>query len=49
MTKLAVIYYSSTGTIHAMAQRLAEAGEKAGGFVTLRATRAILHVVDRPH
>ncbi|MFF0153855.1 NAD(P)H:quinone oxidoreductase [Micromonospora sp. NPDC005203] len=36
MTKLAVIYYSSTGTIHAMAQRLAEAGEKAGAEVRLR-------------
>ncbi|MGC4813278.1 NAD(P)H:quinone oxidoreductase [Micromonospora sp. DT228] len=36
MTKLAVIYYSSTGTVHAMAQRLAEAGEKAGAEVRLR-------------
>ena len=36
MTKLAVIYYSSTGTVHAMAKRLAEAGEKAGAEVRLR-------------
>ena len=34
--KLAIICYSSTGTIHAMAQRLAEAGEKAGADVRLR-------------
>ncbi|MEV0897258.1 NAD(P)H:quinone oxidoreductase [Actinoplanes sp. NPDC049802] len=34
--KLAIIYYSSTGTIHTMAQRLAEAGEKAGAEVRLR-------------
>jgi NAD(P)H dehydrogenase (quinone) len=34
--KLAVIYYSATGTVHAMAQRLAEAGEKAGAQVRLR-------------
>lgn len=33
---LAIIYYSSTGTIHAMAQRLQEAGEKAGAEVRLR-------------
>ncbi|MEU1245317.1 NAD(P)H:quinone oxidoreductase [Micromonospora arida] len=36
MTKLSVIYYSSTGTLHAMAKRLAEAGEKAGAEVRLR-------------
>jgi NAD(P)H dehydrogenase (quinone) len=35
-TKLAIIYYSSTGTIHAMAERLREAGEKAGAEVRLR-------------
>ncbi|GIJ43404.1 NAD(P)H:quinone oxidoreductase type IV [Virgisporangium aliadipatigenens] len=35
-TKLAVIYYSSTGTVDAMARRLAEAGEKAGAEVRLR-------------
>ncbi|MBO3736036.1 NAD(P)H:quinone oxidoreductase [Actinoplanes flavus] len=34
--KLAIIYYSSTGTVHAMARRLAEAGEKAGAEVRLR-------------
>lgn len=34
--KLAIVYYSSTGTIHAMAKRLAEAGEKAGADVRLR-------------
>ena len=34
--KLAVIYYSSTGTIHGMAERLAEAGQKAGAEVRLR-------------
>jgi NAD(P)H dehydrogenase (quinone) len=34
--KLAIIYYSSTGTIHQMAQRAAQAGEKAGAVVRLR-------------
>jgi NAD(P)H dehydrogenase (quinone) len=34
--KLAVVYYSSTGTIHAMAERVAQAGEKAGAEVRLR-------------
>jgi NAD(P)H dehydrogenase (quinone) len=34
--KLTIIYYSSTGTLHAMASRLAEAGEKAGAEVRLR-------------
>ncbi len=34
--KLAVIYYSSTGTIHGMAERLQQAGEKAGAEVRLR-------------
>lgn len=33
---LAVVYYSSTGTIHSMAERLAQAGEKAGAEVRLR-------------
>jgi NAD(P)H dehydrogenase (quinone) len=36
MTKLAIIYYSSTGTVHAMAERLQQAGEKAGAEVRLR-------------
>ena len=34
--KLAIIYYSSTGTIHGMADRLQQAGEKAGAEVRLR-------------
>lgn len=34
--KLAVIYYSATGTIHGMAHRIAAAGEKAGAEVRLR-------------
>jgi NAD(P)H dehydrogenase (quinone) len=34
--KVAIIYYSSTGTIHAMAERLREAAEKAGAEVRLR-------------
>ncbi len=34
--KLAVIYYSATGTIHEMAHRVAAAGEKAGAEVRLR-------------
>ncbi|GIE80405.1 NAD(P)H:quinone oxidoreductase type IV [Actinoplanes philippinensis] len=34
--KLAIIYYSSTGTIHSMAQRLSESAEKAGAEVRLR-------------
>jgi NAD(P)H dehydrogenase (quinone) len=34
--KLAIIYYSLTGTVHGMARRLQEAGEKAGAEVRLR-------------
>jgi NAD(P)H dehydrogenase (quinone) len=34
--KLAVFYYYSTGTIHGMAERIAQAGEKAGADVRLR-------------
>jgi NAD(P)H dehydrogenase (quinone) len=34
--KLSVVYYSATGTIHAMAERLAAAGAKAGAEVRLR-------------
>jgi len=34
--KLAVIYYSATGTVHAMAERVTEAAEKAGADVRLR-------------
>lgn len=33
---LAVVYYSSTGTLHGMAERAAAAGEKAGAQVRLR-------------
>lgn len=35
-SKLAIIYYSSYGTTHSMAQRLAETGEKEGAEVRLR-------------
>ena len=35
-TKLAIVYYSSTGTVDAMARRAARAGEKAGAEVRLR-------------
>jgi NAD(P)H dehydrogenase (quinone) len=34
--KLAVIYYSATGTVDTMAERLAQAGEKAGAEVRMR-------------
>jgi len=34
--KVAVVYYSSTGTVHAMAERLAAAAEKQGAEVRLR-------------
>jgi NAD(P)H dehydrogenase (quinone) len=34
--KLAIIYYSATGTIRSMAQRAAQAGDKAGAEVRLR-------------
>ncbi|MEU0008669.1 NAD(P)H-dependent oxidoreductase, partial [Streptomyces sp. NPDC006314] len=33
---VAIIYYSSTGTIHALAQAAAEGAEKAGASVRLR-------------
>ncbi|WP_345462219.1 NAD(P)H:quinone oxidoreductase [Nocardioides marinquilinus] len=39
MTKLAIVYYSSQGTGHAMATRLAETAEKAGAEVRLRHVR----------
>ena len=32
----AIIYYSSTGTVHALAQAAAEGAEKAGADVRLR-------------
>ncbi|MCW3814394.1 NAD(P)H:quinone oxidoreductase [Micromonospora sp. DR5-3] len=34
--KLSVIYYSATGTIHAMSERVVEAAQKAGAEVRLR-------------
>ncbi|WP_045743070.1 NAD(P)H:quinone oxidoreductase [Actinoplanes rectilineatus] len=34
--KLTIIYYSSTGTVHGMAERLRDAGRKAGAEVRLR-------------
>ena len=34
--RLSIIYYSSTGTVHQMAERLQQAGEKAGAEVRLR-------------
>ncbi len=34
--KLAIVYYSATGTVRGMAQRAAEAGERAGAEVRLR-------------
>jgi NAD(P)H dehydrogenase (quinone) len=45
---VAVIYYSSTGTTHEMAQRLAQAAEKSGAEVRLRhvAELAPREVVD---
>ena len=39
MTKLAILYYSSYGTAHAMATRLAETAEKAGAEVRVRRVR----------
>lgn len=39
MTKLAIIYYSGTGTTHAMARRIAETAEKEGAEVRLRHVR----------
>ena len=35
-TRLAIIYYSSTGTVHRMAERLEQAGQKAGAEVRRR-------------
>ncbi len=37
------------GTVEGTAPDPTDSSDKAGGVVTLRATRAILHVVDRPH
>ena len=41
MTKLSIIYYSSTGTVDAMARRAAEAAEKQGAEVRLRKVAVI--------
>jgi NAD(P)H dehydrogenase (quinone) len=38
-TKIAIVYYSSTGTVHAMAHRAAQAAEKQGAEVRLRHVR----------
>jgi NAD(P)H dehydrogenase (quinone) len=48
---VAVIYYSSTGTTHAMAERLSQTAEKAGAEARLRkvaelAPRAVVESVD---
>jgi hypothetical protein len=37
------------GAVEGTAPDEAEQGPKAGGFITMRATKAVLHVVDRPH
>ncbi|MGZ4602250.1 MAG: hypothetical protein ACXV0U_01485 [Kineosporiaceae bacterium] len=37
------------GTVEGTAADGAQPGTKAGGYVTMRATKAVLHVVDRPH
>jgi NAD(P)H dehydrogenase (quinone) len=39
MTRLAIVYYSSFGTGHAMASRMAETAEAAGAEVRLRRVR----------
>ncbi len=35
-TKVSIIYYSATGTVHKLAQAIADGAEKAGAQVTLR-------------
>jgi NAD(P)H dehydrogenase (quinone) len=37
--KLTIVYYSATGTVHEMAHRAAQAGQKAGAEVRLRHVR----------
>jgi hypothetical protein len=37
------------GAVEGTAPDEAEQGPKAGGYITMRATKAVLHVVDRPH
>src|ERR687895_1036274 len=44
MTKIAVIYYSSTGNVHALAEALAEGASEAGAEVRLR--RVAEHAPD---
>lgn len=39
MTKLSIIYYSSYGTVHSMASRLAQTAEQQGAEVRLRRVR----------
>ena len=39
--KVSVIYYSATGSVHALAQQAAEAAEKAGAEVRLRKVREL--------
>ena len=39
--KLSVIYYSATGSVHALAQKAVEAAEKAGAEVRLRKVREL--------
>jgi NAD(P)H dehydrogenase (quinone) len=40
-TKIAIIYYSSTGTVHQMAERAAQTAEKQGAEVRLRHVREL--------
>lgn len=46
--KVAVIYYSATGTVHAMAERLSQAAEKAGAEHRLRHVTELApaHVIE---
>ncbi len=37
------------GSVEGTAPDPAEPGTKAGGYVTMRATKAVLHVVEGPH
>jgi hypothetical protein len=37
------------GTVEGVAPDETEQGPKAHGYITMRATKAVLHVVDRPH
>jgi NAD(P)H dehydrogenase (quinone) len=40
-TKVSIIYYSATGTVHKLAQAIADGAEKAGAQVTLRKVREL--------